>query len=134
MSIIESTPTAAATSAEREFTGAVVHALRRYARRGQDGSASPTDAKVARMLDHIPAATRKAATIARQVDRMPAERRKQLLSPAFAELSPAKPLDPDMLAGILGRLGERRPPSPAPTARKRYEVVFSHIICDDESN
>jgi hypothetical protein len=134
MSIIESTHAPAATGAEREFTGAVVHALRRYARRGRDGAASPADAKVARVLDHVPAASRKAATIARQVDRMVAEQRRQLLSPGFADLSPSKPIDADVLDGILGRLGNRRPPSAAPTEQKRFEVVFSHIICDDESN
>lgn len=86
------------------------------------------------MLDQIPAAARKAGTIARQVERMPADRRRLLLSPAFADLSSSKPLAPDVLAGIVGRLGGRSPAIELPPVRKRYEVSFSHIVCDDESN
>ncbi len=134
MSVIESTLTPAASPTEAEFAGAVVHAIRRYARRAPGGPAAGVDAAVAQLLDRVPGAGRTAGTIARQVDKLPAASRRALLSPGFAELSPAKPLDPRVVAGIVERLGVRKPPAPAPTALKRYEARFSHIVCDDESN
>ncbi|MFG1997583.1 hypothetical protein ACGFNU_00360 [Spirillospora sp. NPDC048911] len=131
---------AAGASAGAEFAGVTLHLLRRYAAGVPAAQRNDVDNAVWKMLDRLPEARSVAQRLVQLTDKLGDEQKRAHFGGTYA-FKPAPTAVPRQdLAAIFDRLGGTAvtDDTPAPgtpgAAPHTYELQFSHMICDDESD
>ncbi|MGI5327833.1 hypothetical protein [Actinomadura nitritigenes] len=123
-----------ATAAGSEYAGVLLLLLRRYAANLPDGRRNDVDRTVWAALDRVPGSRAAITEMVAKADALPRDRKRALFGGTHAFEPTATAVSAPELEQVIGRLGGRTaPPAPKPSAH-RYDLRFSHLVCDDESN
>ncbi|KAB2347758.1 hypothetical protein [Actinomadura rudentiformis] len=130
--------TGATGAARAEFAGVTLHLLRRYAASVPTAQRNDVDNAVWKALDRVPDAKRVAERLVQATDKLADEKKRARFGGTYA-FKPASTTVPRReLEAIAGRLGTTSattaPAAPSAAPPHTYELQFSHMICDDESN
>ncbi|GAA1591960.1 hypothetical protein GCM10009678_87760 [Actinomadura kijaniata] len=123
-----------AVSSRAEYAGAALLLARRYAANVPAAQRNDVDRVVWAALDKVPGARDVLERAVRRVDNLPEDRKRAMFGGTYAFKPVGTVVPPRELEQIIDRLGGTATPGgPTPT-RHRYELEFSHLVCDDESN
>ncbi|MBO2454224.1 hypothetical protein J4573_44555 [Actinomadura barringtoniae] len=117
-----------------EFAGATLLLLRRYAAGVPSAQQNDLDRAVGKALDKMPGAKDGAARMVRAADKLSDADKRARFGGNYA----FKPSSTQVLSADLGRIvdgfGGTATSKPPKTVTHKYDLQFSHMICDDVSN
>ncbi|MEU9024981.1 hypothetical protein [Actinomadura sp. NPDC048394] len=123
------------TTTGSEYAGVLLLLLRRYAANLPDGRRNDVDRTVWAALDRVPGARASVAEMVGKADALPQDRKRALFGGTHAFQPAATAVSAPELEQVIGRLGGRTaPPAPGRPSAHKYDLRFSHLVCDDESN
>ncbi|MWA01804.1 hypothetical protein F8568_015780 [Actinomadura sp. LD22] len=123
------------TTRGNEYAGVLLLLLRRYAANLPDGRRNDVDRTLSAALDRIPESRAAIAGMVAKADALPQDRKRALFGGTHAFQPVATAVSAPELEQVIGRLGGRKtPPATSRPSAHKYDLRFSHMICDDESN